>query len=633
MAITINIDSQIKEYANLASFPATGVTKTIYIAKDTDISYYWDGSYIQLGSSVQDLQSVTDEGNSTNNSIVLYDDFRQLEISSQHILFKQPNNSLSQIKSDNTTHNLVFQLPNKNTGTYMLATTNDITDSQNLQNVTDEGNITTNDIVVKNNSGAIISENTDESKSTAITPTQFQIYTGTAYGQLRADNITENDVTLQFPQKAEGIYTIATIDDITDSQDLQNVTNNGATTTNSITVDSTNYFSIIEPSDIGTQNKDTGAYTYIGANGAIGIKTSANGEGSIQTSNITNNVTLEFPNKPVGTYTIATTEDTSTQVQSDWTQTDNTQVDYIKNKPSALTASGYYLAIQDSTTQNNPTANIPRAVKFDTIDLANGFSLQSQTAIFTGTINNGGAGAGTTLTVTSITSGTLKVGMVLTGGSITAGTFISAFTSGTGGVGTYVVSVSQLKTSATYTGTMTSQIVCANAGVYNLQFSSQMDKTDSGVDYVDFWLRKNGVDVIGSAGVISLQGNSPAYMMAAWNYLLQLSSGDIIELYWASADINMSITSQPLQTSPYPHPSIASTILTITQQAGVMAETQLDRLHAFASPYDYNGHASQGSDTSAAVWTITRLTLASNGTTTKGVATGSWDNRASLTYV
>jgi len=222
---------------------------------------------------------------------------------------------------------------------------------------------------------------------------------------------------------------------------------------------------------------------------------------------------------------------------------------------------------------------------------------------------------------------------VLTGGSITAGTFISAFTSGTGGVGTYVVSVSQNRTSATYTGTMTSQIVCANTGVYNLQFSSQMDKSDSGVDYVDFWLRKNGVDVIGSAGTISLQGNSPAYMMAAWNYLIELIAGDIIELYWASADINMSITSQPLQTSPYPHPSIASTILTITQQAGVMAETQLDRLHAFASPYDYNGHASQGSSESAAVWTITRLTIASNGTTTKGVATGAWTNRASLTYI
>ena len=243
-------------------------------------------------------------------------------------------------------------------------------------------------------------------------------------------------------------------------------------------------------------------------------------------------------------------------------------------------ASGYYFAISDSTTQDNPTANTPRAVKFDTVDLFNGFSLQTQTAVFTGTINNGGAGAGTILNVTGVTSGTLKVGMVLTGGSITAGTFISAFTSGTGGIGTYVVSISQNRTSATYTGTMTSEIVVANTGIYNIQFSSQMDKTDSGVDYVNFWLRRNGADVTASAGVISLQGNSPAYMMAAWNYLIELIAGDIIELYWGSADTGMSILSETAQTSPFAHPAVQSTILTITQQSGILAGTGVTAINS-----------------------------------------------------
>jgi hypothetical protein len=247
---------------------------------------------------------------------------------------------------------------------------------------------------------------------------------------------------------------------------------------------------------------------------------------------------------------------------------------------TAATPTGYYLSISDSTTQTNPTADIPRAIKFDTVDLSNGFSLQTETAVFTGTINNGGAGAGTILNVTGVTSGTLKVGMVLTGGSITAGTFISAFTSGTGGIGTYVVSVSQLRTSATYTGTMTSQIVVANTGIYNLQFSSQLDKSDAGVDVANFWLRRNGVDVSSSAGNLSLQGNSPAYMMAAWNYVIQLVAGDIIELYWASSDANMSIYSEVVQTSPYPHPAIQSTILTITQQSGIMAGTGITAINS-----------------------------------------------------
>lgn len=48
MAITVNIDSQVLPFANLASFPATGVVKTIYIAKDTDKAYYWDSAYIEI---------------------------------------------------------------------------------------------------------------------------------------------------------------------------------------------------------------------------------------------------------------------------------------------------------------------------------------------------------------------------------------------------------------------------------------------------------------------------------------------------------------------------------------------------------------------------------------------------------
>jgi hypothetical protein len=48
MAITnINIDSQILTFANLAAFPLVGTVKTIYIAEDTDISYYWDGAAYQ----------------------------------------------------------------------------------------------------------------------------------------------------------------------------------------------------------------------------------------------------------------------------------------------------------------------------------------------------------------------------------------------------------------------------------------------------------------------------------------------------------------------------------------------------------------------------------------------------------
>lgn len=54
---TSNIPSQVKTYANTGAFPVTGSVKTIYIAEDTDIAYYWTGSAYQA-ISIQDLSGL-----------------------------------------------------------------------------------------------------------------------------------------------------------------------------------------------------------------------------------------------------------------------------------------------------------------------------------------------------------------------------------------------------------------------------------------------------------------------------------------------------------------------------------------------------------------------------------------------
>lgn len=51
----------VDEFADFASFPATGVTDRIYIAADTNVTYRWTGSvYIQIGSSVEELSDLID---------------------------------------------------------------------------------------------------------------------------------------------------------------------------------------------------------------------------------------------------------------------------------------------------------------------------------------------------------------------------------------------------------------------------------------------------------------------------------------------------------------------------------------------------------------------------------------------
>jgi hypothetical protein len=73
------------------------------------------------------------------------------------------------------------------------------------------------------------------------------------------------------------------------------------------------------------------------------------------------------------------------------------------------------------------------------------YVIESSSAVVTASIS------GTTMTVTAVTSGRLSVGQSLSGAGVTAGTVLSAFVGGTGGTGTYTVSVSQTVASTAIT--------------------------------------------------------------------------------------------------------------------------------------------------------------------------------------
>jgi hypothetical protein len=64
--------------------------------------------------------------------------------------------------------------------------------------------------------------------------------------------------------------------------------------------------------------------------------------------------------------------------------------------------------------------------------------------------------ASSTMTVTSVVSGTLAVGMMISGSGVTPGTTITAFGTGSGGTGTYTVSASQTVASTFIVGNSTS---------------------------------------------------------------------------------------------------------------------------------------------------------------------------------
>jgi len=123
------------------------------------------------------------------------------------------------------------------------------------------------------------------------------------------------------------------------------------------------------------------------------------------------------------------------------------------------------------------------------------------------------------------------------------------------------------------------RITLANTGIYNIQFSLQLEKTGgSGNMIADIWIRKNGVDIPSTTGKVVLTGSANASpVVAAWNYVLDLAAGDYIQLMWATSNTNVEIVAN-VATSP--HPAIPSAILTVTQQAGILAGTGITAINS-----------------------------------------------------
>lgn len=226
-----------------------------------------------------------------------------------------------------------------------------------------------------------------------------------------------------------------------------------------------------------------------------------------------------------------------------------------------------YGAFQDSTDQLDGSTTSAYAMRYDTTDYSNGVYVSSYNAVFTATINDGTPpGAGTVMTVSAVTSGTIYLGMEITGTGVTAGTRITAFGTGTGGAGTYTVSASQEVTSTTITGNLPSKITVDYAGIYNLQFSAQVTNTDVQIHDIDIWFRKNGTDIPNSNSRFSVpnsHGGVDGHLIAALNFYLDFNAGDYVEIMWHVTDSAVRLEHLNAGTSPT-RPATPSVIATLT---------------------------------------------------------------------
>jgi hypothetical protein len=110
-----------------------------------------------------------------------------------------------------------------------------------------------------------------------------------------------------------------------------------------------------------------------------------------------------------------------------------------------------------------------------------------------------------------------------------------------------------------------SQITVPKTGKYNFQFSAQFKCTDTQLQDVYVWLRKNGTDIPGSAGLVSVpnkHGGVNGHAIVGWNFFLSLAANDYIQLVWTAASTTVSIATFAAGGSI---PSTASVVATMNQ--------------------------------------------------------------------
>lgn len=108
------------------------------------------------------------------------------------------------------------------------------------------------------------------------------------------------------------------------------------------------------------------------------------------------------------------------------------------------------------------------------------------------------------------------------------------------------------------------RIRMAQTGVYNIQFSIQVEKTDSGVDFIELWLMQNNQNVYESSTQVDITSNH-GKAFVAWNFLVYVNdTNNYYELAWYSPDANILLKSRNNALDPE-RPAIPSVIVSVNK--------------------------------------------------------------------
>lgn len=125
---------------------------------------------------------------------------------------------------------------------------------------------------------------------------------------------------------------------------------------------------------------------------------------------------------------------------------------------------------------------------------------------------------------------------------------------------TMSLSTTDISNGITISGSIGDKIKFTHAGIYNIQFSAQLDKTSAGSDFITYiWIKQNNSNIPISNTAVTVLGGSNAKTVAAWNWFVNANAGDYVQLIWASSNADARVQ---YDANPAYGPAVPSLIVT-----------------------------------------------------------------------
>lgn len=105
----------------------------------------------------------------------------------------------------------------------------------------------------------------------------------------------------------------------------------------------------------------------------------------------------------------------------------------------------------------------------------------------------------------------------------------------------------------------TSRIEVTIGGIYNFQYSGQVKTSSASDKNLYLWIARNGIDIGYSTHAWTFHDNNH-YAEVSWNFNIDLSAGEYIELFIASDSTDIKLDAE---AATAPHPGIPSSVMAV----------------------------------------------------------------------